>query len=238
MEVDDGIGVKMKSSSRRVIKSEEVIFVQPPGSVSSGICQYTGDVKKSRLPAGMKATYELERIKKTFAKKIQQAELEAYNKGLSDGIRQGRDLQKNEALDTLGAMTGIVTEVSELKKEILQDAEGQILQLALAVAEKVLHLEVTTNREVIQSVLKEAIKKIVDRENMKIRVHPQDFHYMMEIKSDFLQNFDGIKNIIFEEDESVRRGGAIIETLFGEVDARLDQQYNEIKTLMVSSNPC
>ncbi|MCX5836181.1 MAG: FliH/SctL family protein, partial [Deltaproteobacteria bacterium] len=60
----------------------------------------------------------------------------------------------------------------------------------------------------------------------------------MEIKSDFLQHFDGIKNIVFEEDESVRRGGAIIETLFGEVDARLDQQYNEIKTVMVSSNPC
>ena len=70
---------------------------------------------------------------------------------------------------------------------------------------------------------------------MKIRVHPQDFQYMMEIKSDFLQNFDGIKNIVFEKDESIQLGGATIETLFGEVDARLDQQFNEIKTLMTSS---
>ena len=93
----------------------------------------------------------------------------------------------------------------------------------------------TTNREVIRGVLKEAIKNISDRENMKIRVHPQDFHFMLEIKSDFLQGFDGIKNIVFEEDESIMRGGAIIETLCGEVDARLDQQYNEINTLMTSS---
>ena len=228
----------MKSSSRKVIKSEQVLFIETPGRKASGSYPRPGDVKDPRRTTGVQATSEVERIKKTFAKKIRQAELEAYEKGLSDGIRQGRDLQKNEALDTLRAMTGIVSEVSELKKEILQNAEREILQLALAVAEKVLHLEVTTNREVIQSVLKEAIKKIVDRENMKIRVHPQDFHYMMEIKSDFLQHFDGIKNIVFEEDESVRRGGAIIETLFGEVDARLDQQYNEIKTVMVSSNPC
>lgn len=238
MGTDDEIGMKMKSSGSRIIKSEEVVFIQPPGRAPSGTYTCTEDIKKSRLPAGVKAMHELEQIKKTFAKKIRQAELEAYDRGLSDGIRQGRDLQKEEALHTLRSMTGIVAEVSEMKKEILQNAEEQILQLALAIAEKVLHLEVTTNPEVIQSVLKEAIKKIVDRENMKIRVHPQDFHYMMEIKADFLQNFDGIKNIVFEEDESIRRGGAIIETLFGEVDARLDQQYNEIKALMVSSTSC
>jgi flagellar assembly protein FliH len=76
----------------------------------------------------------------------------------------------------------------------------------------------------------------VDRENMKVRVHPQDFQYMLEIKSDFLQSFDGIKNIVFEEDMSILRGGAIIETMFGEVDARLDHQYNEIKSSMTTSH--
>jgi len=39
----------------------------------------------------------------------------------------------------------------------------------------------------------------------------------------------------FVEDESIQRGGAIIETICGEVDARLDQQYNEIKAAMTAS---
>jgi flagellar biosynthesis/type III secretory pathway protein FliH len=42
-----------------------------------------------------------------------------------------------------------------------------------------------------------------------------------------------VKNIAFEEDPSVDRGGALIETLFGEVDARLEQQFHEIKTAMM-----
>ena len=168
-------------------------------------------------------------------KRSRLAEQESYEKGLSDGVRKGRELQRNETLQTLQAMASIVKETSTLKKSILENAEQQIVQLSLAIAEKVIHLEVTTNREVIRGVLKEAIKNIGDRENMKIRVHPQDFHFMLEIKSDFLQGFDGIKNIVFEEDESIQRGGAIIETLCGEVDARLDQQYNEIKTLITSS---
>jgi flagellar assembly protein FliH len=129
-------------------------------------------------------------------------------------------------------MSIIVKEMSALKKNTLENLEGEIVQLSLAVAEKVIHLEATTNREVIRGVLKEAIKNIGDRENMKIRVHPQDFQFMIEIKNDFLQSFDGIRNMTFAEDESIQRGGAIIETICGEVDARLDQQYNEMKAAM------
>ena len=222
----------MTSSSRKVIKSEDVRFLCTPEKILLENDE-PGGVRNSRNKS-QKAS-DMDRVKETFAKKLRLAEQAAHDRGLSDGIKKGRELQKNEALQTIQALTGIISEIAELKKNILENAEEQIIQLSLAIAEKVLHLEVTTNRKVIQSVLKEAIKNMVDRENMKIRVHPQDFQYMMEIKADFLQNFDGIKNIVFEKDDSIQRGGATIETLFGEVDARMDQQFNEIKTLMTSS---
>lgn len=208
----------MKLSGRKVIKSEEVKFFKAPGDHA--------------LPA---EGFDPERVKDAFARKIRMNEQECYERGLSDGIRKGRELEKNDALQTLQAMSVIVKEMSALKKNTLQNLEGEIVQLSLAVAEKVIHLEATTNREVIRGVLKEAIKNIGDRENMKIRVHPQDFHFMIEIKSDFLRGFDGIRNLTFAEDESIQRGGAIIETIFGEVDARLDQQYHEIKAAMTAS---
>lgn len=219
----------MSSSGRKVIKSEEVKFLLVPGGAASILSRDLGD------PSLLSSGFDLGRVKDAIAKKVQLAEQESYERGLSEGIRKGRELQRNETLQTLQAMASIVKETSKLKKSILENEEQQIIQLSLAIAEKVIHLEVTTNREVIRGVLKEAIKNIGDRENMKIRVHPQDFHFMLEIKSDFLHGFDGIKNIVFEEDESIMRGGAIIETLCGEVDARLDQQYNEINTLITSS---
>jgi flagellar assembly protein FliH len=219
----------MNSSSRKVIKSEDVNFLQASRGVASRLNRDLDD------PSLRSERFNLDKVKDAVTKKVQIAEHKSYEKGLSDGVRSGRELQKNETLQTLQAMASIVKETVKLKKSILENAEQQIIQLSLAIAEKVIHLEVTTNREVIRSVLKDAIKNIGDRENMKIRVNPQDFHFMLEIKSDFLHGFDGIKNIVFEEDESILRGGAVIETLCGEVDARLDQQYNEIKTLIASS---
>jgi flagellar assembly protein FliH len=208
----------MKLSGRKVIKSDEVKFLKVPGD-------------RALSADGL----DPERIKDAFARKIRLTEQEYYEKGLSDGIRKGKDLEKSETRQTLQTMSVIVKEMSALKKNTLDGMEEEIVQLSLAVAEKVIHLEATTNREVIRGVLKEAIKSIGDRENMKIRLHPQDFHFMMEIKNDFLQSFDGIRNVTFEEDESIQRGGAIIETVCGEVDARLDQQYNEIKAAMTAS---
>lgn len=208
----------MKFSGRKVIKSEDVKFSKASGD-----------------PALPMDGFDPERSREAFARKIQITEQQGYERGLSDGIREGRTLEKNETMQALQAMSAIVKEMSALKKSALENLEEEILRLSLAVAEKVIHVEATTNREVIRGVLKEAIKNIGDRENMKIRVHPQDFHFMIEIKNDFLQSFDGIRNVTFEEDESIRRGGAIIETVCGEVDARLDQQYEEMKAALIAA---
>lgn len=221
----------MKPTQTRVIKSEEVRFVNKSGKVLSGVDRRPGDSKDRTWMDS-----DLNVLKETYARKLQAAEREAHQKGLSEGIREGRELQKKETLQSIQVLIALIQDLSVLKKKMFEAAEEQIFQLTLAIAEKVIHMETTTNRDVVQNVLKAAMKSIVDRENMKIRVHPQDFQYMMEIKPDFLKNCDGIKNIVFEEDASITRGGAILETMFGEVDARVDQQYNEIKSAMTAAH--
>lgn len=224
----------MKMSSGRVIKSHDVQYVTPMENASS---MQTGASKE--LPASaMSETTRRDRLKDTFAEKLQQAVKEAYENGVAEGVKKGRDLQSQDSLRVLQSMNQVIKETAMLKEKILVDVEKQILELSLAIAEKVLHSEVTTNSEVIKNVLRDAIRNIVDRDNMKIRLHPLDFRTMMEIKADFLQSFDGLKNILFEEDDSIQRGGAIIETMFGEVDARLEQQYQEVKAGLKSDDVC
>jgi flagellar assembly protein FliH len=111
--------------------------------------------------------------------------------------------------------------------------EEQIVKLALAIAEKILNQEVATHKDVILGVLKGALKNISETEGMKIRLNPNDFRYMMEAKKDFLQSFEGLRNVVFEEDVAIKRGGAVVETMFGEVDARLENQLKEIKKAMM-----
>lgn len=216
------------SSRCKVIKAEEVKVVavpEKPAPVSPGADPACSAEEHASRAAEMEALY---------SQKIKAAEQESYARGVAEGIQKGIEIQKNENLKPVQSLLHLIVELSEAKKKIIESSEEQILQLSIAVAEKVIHQEVTTNREVILGVLKQAIKNIVDRENMKIHIHPDDFHYIMEINPDFIKSFDGVKNVVLEEDRSIGRGGALVETQFGEVDARLEQQYHEIKTALTA----
>jgi len=161
-------------------------------------------------------------------KQVKKVNEDFYKKGLSDGI----EFQKKEALPAVTAVSTMIKMIPLIKKEIIEKIEGQIIMLAIAIAEKIINQEVATRQEIISGVLKGALKNIAETDGMKIRINPQDFRYMIEIKKDFLQSFDGLRNVVFEEDASIKRGGAIIETMFGEVDARLESQLQEIKAAM------
>jgi flagellar assembly protein FliH len=154
---------------------------------------------------------------------------EFYQKGFLTGAQS----KNKEVTDALEALNTLFKTVPLIKTDIIDKAHEQIVKLAIAIAEKVLNQEVTTHKDVIVSVLKNALKNIAETEGMKIRLNPQDFRYMMEVKKDFLQTFDGLRNVVFEEDTSIKRGGAVIETMFGEVDARLESQLKEIKSAML-----
>jgi flagellar assembly protein FliH len=159
------------------------------------------------------------------AEEAEQARKQAYDQGFAAGAAW----QKEQGLTTLKAFSRTLQEVGVLKKKLLSEAEGEMLKLILAVAEKVIYDEVSTNRQIILGVLREAVKGVLDREGMKIRLNPQDYLFMLDMKADFLQEFSGVKNITFEEDGGIQRGGATLETIAGEVDARLEQRVKEVK---------
>lgn len=220
----------MNSSKRsKVIKSENVLLVdQGKATRAEFVRAKFESADDEGLPEEKKMT-GAEKARKEMKATIAQVRDEAFKSGYKKGFGEGVEKQRQEAFKMVQAVTELVKEIGSYKKGIMEKAEGEMIELAFGIAEKVVHQEITTNRDVIQSVMKDAIKSIVDKDGLKIRLNPDDFSYMMEIKNDFLQSIDGIKNVVFEEDAGVRQGGVIVESLFGEVDARIDRQFKEIR---------
>jgi flagellar assembly protein FliH len=157
---------------------------------------------------------------------------EAYDLGLGEGMKRGAAQQKQELAKLVNTLSGLIGELTREKKEFLRRMETEVLNLAFAIAEKVLNHEIATDKDAICKVLGGALKKIVDQEGMRIRVSPDDFRHLTERKADLFPGLEGIKDIMLEEDATIGRGSAIIDSAFGEVDARLDQQLGELKTAL------
>ena len=164
--------------------------------------------------------------------KLKSVRQEAYDLGLVEGMKKGVAQQKQELAKLVNTLSGLIGELAREKREFLNRMESEGLNLAFAIAEKVLDHEIATDKDAICKVLRGALKKIVDHEGIRIRVNPDDYRYLMERKGDIFPGLEGVKDIMLEEDATIGRGGAVIDSAFGEVDARLDQQLSELKAAL------
>lgn len=218
------------SSSKGIIKSSSVKVVEKvlhdgPVRARKTAFQVNPLVRDARGD-GVE-TARLQEVE--WNEKLRQAKKTSYDQGFAEGLNKGTVLQKEEAGRAIAAVNDLMNQLTGLRREIVEKAEQQILQLAFAIAEKVIHQEVGRNETVVASVLREAVKSVTDRDGMKVRLNPRDFRYIMEVKEEIFKEVNGVKNIAFEEDPGIQPGGVVVETLFGEVDARLEQQFQEIK---------
>lgn len=222
----------MDSYKRNVIKAGQIIDSGksvPLSGVAGKAPPAAGRAGRAPGRAADDSKAAGEKVIQLTQSQINKREQDAYQKGHADGLKaQSRDIAAK-----LEVLSAVAKTIPQIKKDILEKGEQQMVQLAFAIAEKILLQEVATRKDVMTGVLQGALKNINDTEGIKVHLHPQDFRYMMEVKKDFLQSFDGIRNLVFEEDSSVQRGGVVVETMFGEVDARLETQLKEIKAAML-----
>jgi len=114
--------------------------------------------------------------------------------------------------------------------------ETETVRLALAIAKKVIGHE-TEHGPVIQHVLKAAMKKVVDPRHLTIRLNPKDIDTVDGFKQELLLADDVGALLRLEADEMIQRGGCMIETKLGDLDARIDQQIKIIEDLLKDQLP-
>jgi len=220
--------------SARVIKSENVKMIDHGRQETSGFQKVNFIPAPDPSSRNKDQVSEMERLRLAFEEEGRQREAQAYARGVTAGRSQHEEKFRLEMQKTADTLDKVFREIGMLKQQLIHEAEEEIIRLSLHIAEKIVHHEIKSNPEVIHHVLTKAMENVLDRDNITIRLHPDDYHQLMAIKNDFLQNYDGLKNVVFQKDETVKQGGTIIETQHGEVDARIDQQLREVTRTMLA----
>lgn len=175
-----------------------------------------------------------EKISKIYEEEIPIRERKAFEQGYERGKRETEEKYQQELKKKIAELASIIKEFSMLRHNLIKQTEADIVELSLTMAERILHHEIATQRETICHTLKAAINMMLERDNIIIHLHPEDYRFLMEIKNEFFSQFDGLRNPMFKEDISVSRGGALIITKSGEIDARIDQQFQAMRNTLKS----
>jgi len=176
-------------------------------------------------------------IENDLRQNISLQQQEALEKGREDGRAEGYAEGKAE-VDRLIERTQVILERAQDKRaEILTQTENEIVNLVLLIARKVIKVISENQRNVITSNVVEALRKVKARGNVIIRVNLLDLKLATEYKEDFIKMLEGVKSIQVMEDSSVDSGGCIIETDFGEIDARIASQLAELENRILEISP-
>ena len=152
----------------------------------------------------------------------------AYKTGFTDCIHAGRLQILGEIGNEIKLLRTIIEGIDKVREEIYEKIESDVVEMSLMISRKIIYRILEQEQEIVVAIAKEAIKKASDREMLKIKINPADLEIMNKKRSELLQCMDGIKGIIFEEDESITQGGCLIETNQGDVDARIESQLKVI----------
>ncbi len=122
-------------------------------------------------------------------------------------------------------------ELTTLRAEIVQQSETDLVRLALEIAKKVIHREVASDSQIVLGLARVGLSRIPNRTPATIHLHPDDLAY-------FESNRDQIESghpLTLAADRSIGRGGCVVHTELGEVDATIEQQFAEIEEALLSN---
>jgi Flagellar biosynthesis/type III secretory pathway protein len=158
---------------------------------------------------------------------------DGFKKGQESGFKEG-NLEAQRLTDRLHT---IIERTMDKRQEILAETEQQIVDLVLLMTRKIVKVISENQRNIVVSNVVQALRKVKGRGEVIIRVNLNDVAMTTQHIKDFLSAAENIKNITVVEDSSIDRGGCVIETDFGSIDAKIVSQLNEIEQRILEVSP-
>ena len=165
------------------------------------------------------------------AQRSEQIETQAKLTGHDAGFNEGRQTADREMNDMLATMRELLEMARAERHKLIESAEPEIVRLALGLAERVLHQQIALDRGVVMEMAKGAIARLIDRDTVTVRVNPADLERMREHRDELIAIGD-IRNLRVVEDQRVDRGGVVVETDAGTIDARIGTQLDEARKIL------
>ena len=161
------------------------------------------------------------------------AEIEerAYQKGFQEGHKAGIESQQAQIASAGQGLEQAIAHIQNLRQEIYDTIEQEVVELSLAIARKVVCREIKTNKDIVLCVAKEALSRVEVPGKIKIRLNPADLQFIKENQKQISTLLQHVDNVTFEAEESISSGGCLIETNLGEIDARIENQLQVVEEM-------
>ena len=168
---------------------------------------------------------EAENVLAAARTRAAEIESEAYAQGYEQGQKDGEEFGRRQFDVRLQHLESVLENLKKETGTLAPKYEAQMVQVCLLVAGKLLEKEIKTDGDLISRVLNASLEKAVEGSSIIVHLSPRDRENLDE---EFLARLSspGGNRIEVRANASVKRGGCLIETEFGLIDASLESRWN------------
>lgn len=164
-----------------------------------------------------------------------QIEAAARQEGFAQGYAEGAAAARGELQPALQALASAAAEARGVREQLVSDLEREAVELALAVAEKIVGAAAASSPEAVLHVVTGALRRAAERDQLVVEVNPQDFELVRAAAGELADSLGGIGRLEVLSERRVQRGGCVVRTGDGEIDAQLDEQLRAVGDLFTRS---
>jgi flagellar assembly protein FliH len=150
----------------------------------------------------------------------------ALQRAREEGEAQARAVFQRELAEVRADISQTLAAFARQREEYYQRIEGEVVQLALAIARKILHREAQVDPLVLAGVVRVALEKLESHTRTVVHVHPRD---IAQWREDFTHTLDAKDLPELVDDPALEPGRCRIETELGSTELGLDMQLKEIE---------
>ena len=154
------------------------------------------------------------------------------------GLHEGREEALAALAPGLEALSQAAEAVQADQYARADRLEAHAVDLALFLAEKIIGGALAVEPERVLEAVRGALRGIVERERVTVLVHPEDLELVRDSMDAVRASLGGIEHCEVQAERRVSRGGAVVRTPDGDVDARVDtklQRAREVVEAALSS---
>ncbi|WP_288714929.1 flagellar assembly protein FliH [uncultured Treponema sp.] len=225
-----------KSADEIVKKAEDAAFAEVKRQTDQAQV-IKADAEKEAQDIVNKAQAEAQEIIAKAHSEENEIRDSAYRKGYDEGQKSGYNDGQSELNRLIERVHKIVESVMNRREEILRDTEQQIVDLVILMTRKIVKIISENQKGVVLSNVLSALKKVKTRCSVIIRVNIEDLKLTSEHTGEFIKRVEAVQGITVIEDSSVDKGGCIVETDFGAIDARIASQLGELENKILEISP-
>ena len=163
---------------------------------------------------------------------LQQARQQGYEAGYAEGKAQAEREVEQASKGMLEEAQSVLKQAYESKRQIIGEAEPFLVELACAIAAKVIGRELEQSPETVLEMTRTVLSRWREKGSVTLCVSPEQYPFIRDARDELQGVIDPQADLRILPDASIDRFGCVVRTEYGSMDARIDTQLKEIKAAL------